>query len=232
MNLHVASFSNCPCKKLSKCSWILETPWNRLSKKNQIRSQFIEFTQSKECSRGRNNERRIFCCDIPPKPTGVDFSHVPENRISSGLANNHHSATSKQAIVKVKNQHTIRKKKCTWKRTKNGIRCVKKFEIRKGNKASEENKLEDCKVKEVASASMKKCVFPFVYRGRVFNKCTVLDSGPRGTPWCSTKTLSATSKHISNKGLWGICPSKCKVDPLKTVAGSIDINNFEKVWIL
>ena len=162
----------------------------------------------------------------------MDFPHFSENRIASGLAKSHHSATAKQANVKIQNQHTTKRQKCTWKRTKNGIRCVKEFEIRKGNKASEENLLEDCKVKEVASANMKKCVFPFVYRGRVFNKCTVLDSGPMGTPWCSTKTLSTSNKHISNKGLWGICSSKCKVDPLKTVVGSIDINSFEKVWIL
>ena len=153
-------------------------------------------------------------------------------RISKGHAKKHHSATAKQSNVKVQNQHTTKRQKCTWKRTNNGIRCVKDSEIRKGKNSSEENELEDCKVKEVASGNMKKCVFPFVYRGRVFTKCTVLDSGPMGTPWCSTKTLSASNKHITNKGLWGICPSKCRVDPIKTVAGSIDINSFEKVWIL
>ena len=134
--------------------------------------------------------------------------------------------------MKVQNQHTTKRQKCTWKQTNNGIRCVKDSEIRKGKNSSEENELEDCKVKEVASGNMKKCVFPFVYRGRVFNKCTVLDSGPMGTPWCSTKTSSASNMHISNKGLWGLCPSKCLVDPIKKVAGLSGINSFEKVWLL
>ena len=72
-----------------------------------------------------------------------------------------------------------------------------------------------CEVKEVASNRLKKCRFPFVYKGHVFDKCTVLDSGPSGTPWCSTKTLSTTNQHINKRGFWGDCPSQCKFDPLK-----------------
>ena len=44
----------------------------------------------------------------------------------------------------------------------------------------------------------KKCVFPFKYNGKTYNKCTTVDNG--NTEWCATEV-----KTDGNYKDWGNC---------------------------
>ena len=67
-----------------------------------------------------------------------------------------------------------------------------------------------CLTKDAGSflinSMIKFCVFPFRYSGKVYNKCTYVDSG-NGDPWCSTKTDS--NDNHAGYGNWGYCNSHC-----------------------
>ena len=59
-----------------------------------------------------------------------------------------------------------------------------------------------------------KCVFPFIYKGKKYEKCTLDDGGDR--EWCSTQTDSS-GNHISGKFgrcIMEVCTSKkhCKMN--------------------
>ena len=60
---------------------------------------------------------------------------------------------------------------------------------------------------EKRSGQEKSCVFPFRYRGVVYNNCTDVDDAP--VPWCSTKT-NGDGQHIGGDGNWGECTKGCK----------------------
>ncbi len=53
------------------------------------------------------------------------------------------------------------------------------------------------------------CVFPFRFRGLVFEECTSrADEG--GRPWCSTR-VDADGRHVSGDGQWGYCDATCRL---------------------
>ena len=52
----------------------------------------------------------------------------------------------------------------------------------------------------------KKCVFPFIYKHRKYEKCTTIE---HGTPWCSTMVDKHFHKHIA--GHWGNCGDGCQM---------------------
>jgi len=53
------------------------------------------------------------------------------------------------------------------------------------------------------TATGKACMFPFTFRGIVYNTC-ITEGDEQGQPWCSTKT-DEWGNHVSNKGNWGHC---------------------------
>ena len=55
----------------------------------------------------------------------------------------------------------------------------------------------------------KACVFPFRFRGTLFNRCTLVGNAPGETePWCSTLTNS-NDDHQGGQGRWGFCSPTC-----------------------
>ena len=52
----------------------------------------------------------------------------------------------------------------------------------------------------------KPCIFPFTYRGHVYNTCTADHPYDDHFIWCSTK-LDGNGEHVS--GTWGICSLGC-----------------------
>ena len=63
--------------------------------------------------------------------------------------------------------------------------------------------LEKSGCKTIAGPSKDKdCVFPFVFKGKIYNECRFNSDGF----WCSTK-VDSTGSHI--RGNWGICGSNC-----------------------
>ena len=52
------------------------------------------------------------------------------------------------------------------------------------------------------NAKGRPCVFPFMYKGKRFSKCTKVDNG--NTAWCATSTAMAGMEP----SLWGNCPRK------------------------
>ena len=48
--------------------------------------------------------------------------------------------------------------------------------------------------------SNKLCIFPFTFKGRIYNTC--ITGKRRQRPWCSTK-------ENYEKGKWGFCGEKC-----------------------
>ena len=69
-----------------------------------------------------------------------------------------------------------------------------------------------CKTsKDSCNKPNEKCVFPFKYKGRTFDKCTTYEWYPK--TWCATK-VDANGNFIS--GEWGECNSKkCEEDTSK-----------------
>ena len=57
------------------------------------------------------------------------------------------------------------------------------------------------------------CVFPFSFRGQVFNGCALFEEDD-GKPWCSTLT-DDNGVHVGGQGKWGNCPASCGSDTLK-----------------
>ena len=51
-----------------------------------------------------------------------------------------------------------------------------------------------CIVSEAGSGLDKPCQFPFVYKDKSYNECTLEDGG--GVAWCSTKTIPSTNEHV------------------------------------
>ena len=51
------------------------------------------------------------------------------------------------------------------------------------------------------STSCGNCVFPFIYNGRISDRCTSIDGD---APWCST-AVDSNGVHISGQGLWEVC---------------------------
>ena len=48
------------------------------------------------------------------------------------------------------------------------------------------------------------CVFPFYFGDRKHKSCTMLESGPNGRAWCSTKTNDDGHHKLGDS--WGYCP--------------------------
>ena len=51
------------------------------------------------------------------------------------------------------------------------------------------------------------CVFPFIYKGKQYRGCILVDADD-GKPWCSTLTDSS-GQHVGGQGRWGHCPASC-----------------------
>ena len=51
----------------------------------------------------------------------------------------------------------------------------------------------------------EECVFPFVFKGNTYAKCTTVEHF--GVGWCSTKVNNTNGHHID--GNWGICGPTC-----------------------
>ena len=89
---------------------------------------------------------------------------------------------------------------------------------------SNQNKIHQ-KCKTIGGpANNKHCVFPFRFRGIVYNGCAHADYLPlehKKNPvdsadkvsgqnmWCSTKVNHRTGNHLGGQGNWGICSTKC-----------------------
>merc|ERR1712183_636917 len=60
-----------------------------------------------------------------------------------------------------------------------------------------------------ASAN-KPCIFPFKYRGVVYNKCTWVDAAQHtnNKAWCSTE-VDSRGYHVGGQGKWGNCGPAC-----------------------
>lgn len=56
----------------------------------------------------------------------------------------------------------------------------------------------------------KRCVFPFVIRGRTYQTCTTVQEGKR-RPWCPTKLDSRRRVDIISND-WGYCNPSCPFD--------------------
>lgn len=52
----------------------------------------------------------------------------------------------------------------------------------------------------------EKCIFPFRFRGKNYNRCIDPPKGKNGTRWCSVKVYD-NGKHI--KGHHGFCGNNC-----------------------
>ena len=64
-----------------------------------------------------------------------------------------------------------------------------------------------CLTDSEGAAKNKLCAFPFIFKNKVFEKCTDFED-PDGKNWCSTKT-DQDNNHISGKGNWGYCRDIC-----------------------
>ena len=54
-----------------------------------------------------------------------------------------------------------------------------------------------------------KCIFPFLFDGKVNVQCTYDgDVENKTVPWCSTK-VDQFGFHIGNQGNWGYCGENC-----------------------
>ena len=65
-----------------------------------------------------------------------------------------------------------------------------------------------CIVSEAGSGLDKPCQFPFVYKDKSYNECTLEDGG--GVAWCSTKTIPSTNEHVGGNGHYGDCSQECR----------------------
>ena len=63
--------------------------------------------------------------------------------------------------------------------------------------------LQVCGTDGASADPNKPCVFPFIYGGKSYDKCT---TEGHDQPWCSTK-VNAGGYHID--GNWGNCDSNC-----------------------
>ena len=61
----------------------------------------------------------------------------------------------------------------------------------------------DCKTVSGPSSN-RKCIFPFVFNGTIYNKC----AHDADDFWCSTK-VDSKGCHIGGQGNWGICGPNC-----------------------
>ena len=64
-----------------------------------------------------------------------------------------------------------------------------------------------CLTDSEGAAKNKPCAFPFVFKNKLFEKCTDFED-PDGKNWCSTKT-DTNNNHVSGKGNWGYCREVC-----------------------
>lgn len=55
------------------------------------------------------------------------------------------------------------------------------------------------------------CIFPFKFKGKTHNACTVVDAEDN-RPWCSTK-ITSLGYHITGQGNWGVCGELCPIEP-------------------
>merc|ERR1712183_107499 len=69
--------------------------------------------------------------------------------------------------------------------------------------------VETCITTSGASAN-KPCIFPFKYRGVVYNKCTWVDAATHtnNKAWCSTE-VDSRGYHVGGQGKWGNCGPAC-----------------------
>ena len=54
------------------------------------------------------------------------------------------------------------------------------------------------------------CQFPFVWEGKVYDRCTIRGKDGKRDPkkaWCSTK--KGFSDHTEESKTWGLCDKKC-----------------------
>ena len=57
----------------------------------------------------------------------------------------------------------------------------------------------------------KTCVFPFRFKGVLYNACTFEGNAPEDTkPWCSTLNDS-NDDAVVGEGYWGFCDASCPV---------------------
>ena len=58
-------------------------------------------------------------------------------------------------------------------------------------------------VEEQNSKLIKPCKFPFIFKERLFDKCTDY-TDKKGKIWCSTN-ITKDGKHVTDGGYWGYC---------------------------
>jgi hypothetical protein len=63
-----------------------------------------------------------------------------------------------------------------------------------------------CEYTECATATGETCIFPFRYKGRIYDTCITLDSANPGEPWCSTGT---DDFHNHIPGTESPCATSC-----------------------
>jgi len=78
----------------------------------------------------------------------------------------------------------------------------------------EERTTADEQKEDCLTMSGSACIFPFRFRGQVYNSCTVTGD-TAGKAWCSTKT-DQHGNHVSSGGHWGYC--KPQLDTCYTAA--------------
>jgi len=87
------------------------------------------------------------------------------------------------------------------------------------NVAAEKHE-QGCKTTSEGPQVNAACIFPFIYRGKEYNKCTY-EKGD-DTPWCSTK-VDANGNHVSGQKQWGYCGEQCPIlgqEECRTIGGS------------
>ena len=80
------------------------------------------------------------------------------------------------------------------------------------------------------AGSCGKCIFPFMFNGRIFNTCTTIDGD--ATPWCATSVNEQTGEFDSSH-TWEYCDSACPgvTNPSMIVDPLNEIGSCCKYWI-
>ena len=71
-----------------------------------------------------------------------------------------------------------------------------------------------------------KCVFPFIYHGKSYYKCTV-DGASECFRWCATM-VNQNNVYIKNSNLWAYCENKCPVEYGENCRNKTKVPRFKK----
>ena len=86
-----------------------------------------------------------------------------------------------------------------------------------------------CTAIEKRTLVRKNCIFPFNYRGKIFNGCITLND-PDQRLWCST-LVDHNSNHIVGKDAWGHCEQPtCPSDIQGQPVGNTQIIPSETIY--